>query len=51
MEIGSWLRRLGLKRYETPFRENQTDERDDVAQELTGRVAARAYPKGGWFGV
>jgi hypothetical protein len=51
MEVGGWLRRLRLKRYETTFPENQTDERDDVAQELTGRVASRAYPKGGWFRV
>jgi hypothetical protein len=42
MEIGGRLRLLGLKRYETAFRENQIDERDDAAQELTrARPVAR----------
>ena len=26
MDVGSWLRRLGLERYETAFRENEIDE-------------------------
>ena len=27
MDLGGWLRSLGLERYETAFRENEIDER------------------------
>ena len=33
MDIGGWLRGLGLERYERVFRENEIDER--VLQKLT----------------
>ncbi len=36
MDIGGWLRGLGLERYEQAFRENEVDLR--VLPELTARV-------------
>ena len=34
MDIGSWLRSLGLERYEATFRENEIDE--TIVHDLTG---------------
>jgi hypothetical protein len=35
MDIGDWLRSLGLERYEATFRDNEID--DTVLPNLTGR--------------
>ncbi len=34
MDLGSWLRSLGLERYETAFRENDIDEAVLTAEDL-----------------
>ena len=36
MDLGGWLRRLGLEQYEAAFRENEID--DTVLPSLTGRT-------------
>ena len=41
MDIGEWLRSLGLERYEPAFRENEIDDNDPP--EVDGRGPERAW--------
>ena len=43
VDVGNWLRRLGLKQYEAAFRDNAID--GDVLPTLTGYMAFRVGPR------
>ena len=54
MDVGGWLRRLGLEQYEAAFRENEIDDTvlpsltaedlKDLASELSGIAASCSTP-------
>ena len=47
MDIGGWLRSLGLERYETTFRENEITEKGPAESDGGGPERFRRQPSSG----
>jgi hypothetical protein len=43
MDLGGWLRGLGLEQYEAAFRENKIDAKIDGPLQVTARVGKRTH--------